>query len=208
MARGYRDSAIWLIGLVLVGWAASPKRKRSPASTWKPWTDDEAGAFLDAMLPTGVPINALLMVYTAESGLNPHATSGIAWGLCQAIESTLRGVGWGKPASEFGKLDVTAQAPWIARIVQSQIRMIGFVPKNALDLYVANFSPLAARNNADVIYRAPSANYEKNRNLDRKGKGYIDRADLAAALERAKLSEAYGTTERQIARMTSKASEA
>lgn len=194
-----------LVGLVLLGVANRGAKRGARPSTWKRWTDYEATSFVDAMLPTGVPIQALLNVYAAESGLDPHASSGIAWGLCQAIESTLKSVGWfkdHKKAAEFGALSVDRQAPWIALILASQIRAIGFTPKSALDLYVANFSPLAARSRADVLYRAPSKAYEANRGLDRAKKGYIDRADLTNALERARASVPYLETMAQVERLT------
>lgn len=203
MARKSEGFAL-LVGLVLVGIAFRGAKRGARASSFRPWSDHDALAFVDAMTGTGVPLEALLAVYAAESGLDPHASSGIAWGICQAIESTLKGVGWfakHKRASEFGKLTVAEQAPWVARVVAAQIRMIGYTPTNALDLYVANFSPLAARNRSDVIYRAGSLAYDKNRALDVDKKGHIDRSDLNRALERAVKSEPYLVTIAQIRRL-------
>lgn len=190
--------------VVLVGVAyRSRKGRGARPSQFVRWSDHDMGTFIEQVAPLGVPMDAVLQVYAAESGLDPKASSGPAWGLCQAIESTLKGAGWQRRPSEFGKLSVAQQAPWIARILASQIRMIGFVPTNALDLYVANFSPLAARNHSDKIYSAPSVNYQKNSGLDRAKKGYIDRADMAAALKRAEALPAYQTALEQLQRLTS-----
>jgi hypothetical protein len=205
MARRSSNGLAIVVGLVLVGIAMRGAKRGAKPSAFKTWSDNDAQKFLDELTPLGIPIDAILQVYAAESSLDPKASSGIAWGLCQAIESTLKGVGWftsHKKASEFGQLTVAQQAPWLAKVVASQIRMIGFVPKNAVDFYTANFSPLAARNKSDVIYRAPSMAYEKNRGLDRAKKGYIDRADLAAALARARVGRPYLETSQQLRRLS------
>jgi len=148
-------------------------------------------AFATQISPSGVPIDAALLVYTAESGLNPRASSGIAWGIAQMTARTLKGLGWTAPGKDFGTLSVAEQSPWIAKLVASQVRMIGFVPKNALDLYVANFKPAAAANREDVLWRKGQDAYAKNANLDREKKGYIDRHDLQVSLSRAESTETY-----------------
>lgn len=201
------DGVALLVGLVLVGIAFRGAKRGARPSQFRRWSDHDASAFVDALTGLGVPIEALLAVYAAESGLDPKATSGISWGLCQAIESTLRDVGWfakHKRAAEFGQLTVAEQAPWVARVVAYQIRMIGYTPKDALELYVANFSPMAARARADVIYRSGSAAYDKNRSLDVDRKGYIAKSDLARALERAVKSEPYLVTLPQVQRLIEK----
>lgn len=206
MARKSDNAVAIMVGLVLVGIAMRGAKRGAKPSAFKAWSDADARAFIEQLSPLGVPLDALLQVYAAESGLDPAASSGISWGLCQAIESTLKGVGWltDHRAKDFGQLSVAKQAPWIAKVLASQIRMIGYTPTNALDLYEANFSPLAARNHADIIYRAPSQNYQKNRQLDKTGaapKGYIDRADLALALEHARASRPYIETSAQLRRL-------
>ena len=201
MARKNSDMALVLVGLVLVGIAYRGSKRGAKPTAFRTWNTADVDAFVREIQPMGIPLEAVLAVYAAESGLDPRASSGIAWGLCQAIESTLKGAGWfasHKRASEFGQLTVAEQAPWLARIMASQIRMIGFTPDNALDFYVANFSPLAARNHADVLYRQGTSAYDKNRGLDRGKKGYIDRADLQAALDRARQTAAYRNTLAQV----------
>lgn len=193
------NTTLILVGLVLVGVAYRGAKGHSAKPTkFRPWTASDAEAFVDAVAPTGVPLDAALAVYAAESGLDPAASSGVAWGICQAIAGTLKAIGWTRPAKEFAALRVSEQAPWVGRLIAYQIRAIGFTPKSSLDLYVANFSPLAARNHSDVIYRAGTNAYDKNRNLDQGKKGFIDRADLAAALTRAVNSTAYQTTLAQV----------
>jgi hypothetical protein len=207
MSRRSSNGLAIVVGLVLVGIAMRGAKRGAKPSAFKPWSDNDAQTFLDELTPLGIPIDALLQVYAAESGLDPKASSGIAWGLCQAIEPTLKGAGWfasHKKASEFGQLTVAQQAPWLANIVASQIRMIGFVPKNATDFYAANFNPSAARAKADVMYSAPSTAYTKNRNLDQSAKGFINRADLAAALARARAGRPYLETSEQLRRLNAK----
>jgi hypothetical protein len=159
--------------------------------------------FAEQLGPLGVPLEAALAVYTAESGLDPKASSGIAWGIAQLTGRTLKGLGWLKPAKEFGQLSVKDQAPWIAKLVASQARMIGFIPKNALELYVANFKPAAAKAHEDVLYRQGSDGYAKNASLDRDRKGWIDRQDLQVSLNRAEATETYKRAIAQLAKVRS-----
>jgi hypothetical protein len=181
--------------LALSRWKSGGKRLPQPANA--NWSDAEMSAFVDAVGQTGVPVAAALAVYVAESGLDPHASSGAAWGLCQAQGAILRAVGWTRSPSDFADLSVAAQAPWIAKILRAQAGGIGFVPKTALELYVANFSPAAAASHAEIIYRKDArsagerANYASNKGLDKGGKGCIDRHDLAAVLARAEGSAIY-----------------
>src|SRR5512139_1630574 len=128
-----RQRDVILVGFVLVGLTLRSSRRGYRATSRVVWSDHDARTFVEQLEPLGVPLAALLKVYTAESGLDPRASSGIAWGLCQAIGSTLRSVGWSKPPREFGTLTVAQQAPWLAKILASQIRMIGFTPTNSLD---------------------------------------------------------------------------
>lgn len=191
-----KSTWLLLLGVVLVASRSKPRR-----STFKQWSRADAEAFRDAVEPLGVPVDSALQVYAAESGLNPAASSGIAWGLCQATARTLRAVGWfnsHKTAKEFGTLSVELQSPWISQILAMQLRTTGMRSVGPLDLYVLNFSPAAAKSGANVIYSAPSKEYDANKPLDAAGKGYIERADLQRALDRAKQSEAYKTTAEQL----------
>jgi len=161
------------------------------------WSDDEMRVFGKAVDSTGVPVPVVLEVYTAESGLDPHASSGVAWGLPQAIAGTLKDLGWWGTPESFGNLSVSEQAPWIAKLLKAQIKAIGYVPKNPLDLYVASLSPRAARQHADILYSRDSTfpedrqAYEANVGLDRAAKGHIDRADLSFVLGKVESSGLY-----------------
>lgn len=187
---------------ILVGlWSYSRKARARPSLQIMQWTDREMRAFIEHVEPIGVPLDASLAVYTAESGLDPKASSGIAWGLAQLTATTLKEIGWTRPAREFGTLDVVQQAPWIAKLQAAQVRAIGFVPKTALDLYVANFAPAAAKTHADVIYSAPSQAYLKNSALDLAHKGYISRDDLSAFVGRAKQTVTYQRAVQQAKRL-------
>jgi hypothetical protein len=177
--------------LFALGGLLTSTRRKGTAAAPVVWTEDEMRTFVRHVQPLGVPLEAALAVYTAESGLNPKASSGIAWGIAQIIGTTLRGIGWTRPAKDFGTLSITEQIPWVAKLLAAQIRGIGYVPKSALELYVANFSPAAAKERAEIIYRRGSQAYAKNEALDHDKKGYIDQADLAVSIRRAEASETY-----------------
>lgn len=201
--RAHGETVLLVLGLlVLVGVYSRPKRRGANGS--RPvieWSDHEMRTFIEQVEPIGVPLDAALLVYTAESGLDPKASSGIAWGIAQLTAPTLRDLGWNKPGRDFGKLGVAQQAPWIAKLLAYQARMIGFVPKTALDLYVANFKPAAFAKNEQILYRAPSDAYNKNANLDRAKKGYIERDDLKPGLESARFSQTYQRAIAQLERL-------
>lgn len=166
------------------------------------WSDADMLAFIANVGPLGIPLADSLLVYTAESGLDPAASSGIAFGICQLTQIAAKAIGWTRPLREFGTLSVTDQAPWVARLQAAQIRMIGYTPKTALELYVANFSPKAAKERSEVIYRQGSAEYAKNFRLDRDKKGYIAAADLNVSLERARNTTTYKNALTQLERLT------
>lgn len=177
--------------LVAVGIYTRDPKRGSRGSRIVPWRDDEMAAFVREVSPLGVSIPDALAVYTAESGLDPHASSGVAWGLCQATARTLRALGWAGSPADFARLDVARQAPWIASLIAMQIRAIGYVPATAAELYRANFSPMAAKARADVIYRSPSDAYAANRALDRHKRGYISQSDLEESIAIARNHPAY-----------------
>lgn len=212
-----RDSINWPL-LVLVGLVVFSVRKKLPLPTGKTgakrmprpgveWSDDDALAFTTAVRAAGVPVDVALHVYAAESGLDPQASSGISWGLAQFIGKTLKGLGWQRSAAEFGGLSVAEQAPWITKLLRDQVRMLGRVPSSALDLYVLNFWPAAARAGYDVILVRDSQvakereAYEANKGFDRQRKGYITRGDLQAALDRVVHLPALGRVQAQIRRL-------
>lgn len=213
-----RESSINWPLLVLVGLVVFGASKRLPLPTGKTgakrrprvdvqWSDEDAKAFVAAVKSTSVPVDYALQLYAAESGLDPQASSGIAWGLAQFIGSTLKSLGWQRSAAEFGGLSVAEQAPWIAKLLKAQVAMLGRVPSSALDLYVLNFWPKAARAGYDVILVRDSREarerqaYEKNKSLDRTGKGYITRGDLQTALDRVIHLPALGRVQAQIRRL-------
>jgi hypothetical protein len=159
-------------------------------------------AFIANVGPLGIPLPDSLLVYAAESGLDPTASSGIAFGICQLTQIAAKQIGWTRPLREFGTLSITEQAPWVARLQAEQIRMIGYTPKNALELYVANLSPKAAKERSEVIYRQGTPEYAKNFRLDRDKKGYIAAADLNVSLERARTTTTYKNALAQLERLT------
>lgn len=212
-----RDGINWPL-LVLVGLVVFSARKRLPLPAGKTgakrmprpnveWSDDDALAFTAAVKAAGVPVEAALQVYAAESGLDPQASSGIAWGLAQFVGKTLKGLGWQRSAAEFGGLSVAEQAPWIAKLLKQQVAILGRVPSSALDLYVLNFWPAAARAGYDVVLVRDSQvakerqAYAANKNLDRAGKGYITRGDLQTSLDRVVHLPALGRVQAQIRRL-------
>lgn len=202
MALGKGAWILLALVVLTVGVKTVPKRRGGNAS--KPvvkWTDSDMQAFMDEVRPLGIPLADSLLVYAAESGLDPTASSGIAWGLPQLTQIAAKQIGWTRPLREFGTLTVAEQAPWIAKLQASQIRMIGYTPKDALELYVANLSPKAAAARSEVIYRQGTASYAKNANLDRDHKGYIAAADLKVSLDRARSTTTYQDAVKQMERL-------
>lgn len=167
------------------------RRGANPPNPSFNWTERDMREFVREVESIGVPAETALLVYAAETNLDPHASSGIAWGLPQMLGNTLRSIGWQSKPSDFGTLSVFMQAPWIAKLLALQARIIGFVPKDPLDLYVANFKPSAAANREDVLYVKGSDAYAKNYRLDRKNKGFISRSDLADRLDLARNLSTY-----------------
>lgn len=164
-----------------------------------------------AVRSTGINPDTMLLVYTVESGLDPHATSGSAWGLNQAQGPLLRAAGWTEEPSAFGRLGVADQAPWLAKMLEIQIRQVGRQHiRNALDLYVMNISPSAARSEKEVIFArdnpAERDFYEANfRVFDPKRTGVITREQVKRVLDRANQSPRYLAAAAQLARLTAKA---
>lgn len=193
-----------LLGLFLL---AKGDGKVRPSAARGRWSDDDMRAFLAAVVPTGVPVDAVLHVYASESGLDPQASSGIAWGIAQFTEQTLRGLGWKGSGPSFGSLSVAEQAPYVGRLLKSQANYLGFVPRDAVDLYAVNFWPESARRRDDVILMRDSQvakernAYAKNRDLDRDKKGWISRGDLAVSLARTEKSPVLLAAQQQARRL-------
>jgi hypothetical protein len=159
-------------------------------------------AFIAELKPLGVPLADSLLVYTSESGLDPTASSGIAFGIPQLTQIAAKQIHWTRPLKEFGTLTVAQQIPWIAKLQAEQIRMIGYVPKNAKELYVVNFSPKAAKERSEVIYKKGTNYYAENYRLDRDKKGWISASDLAVSLDKARTSKTYLDAVAQMERLS------
>lgn len=189
MGQSTRNLWGWaaLLGLLLLSRGDS---KRRPTAAGARWSDEDMRAFVKAVEASGVPLDAALQVYAAESGLDPAASSGIAWGIPQFTAQTLRGLGYSGDGPSFGRLSVAEQAPWIGRLLKSQVAYLGYTPQDAVDLYAVNFWPLGARGHTEVIVVRDSVNarertaYQKNAGLDRAKKGTITRDDLRVSLAR------------------------
>lgn len=165
------------------------------------WSDSDMFAFMTAVRATGVAVNDALLVYTSESNLNPQAGNSVAIGIAQWTYQTLKGLGWTGTFKGFGGLTVGEQAPWVGRLIAAQVRYIGYVPKSALELYVANFSPVAAKARATKIYSAGTIEYNQNSGLDRDKKGWIAPSDLQVSLVRAAATKTYADAIAQAARI-------
>lgn len=157
---------------------------------------------------TGIDPETMLLIYTAESGLDPHASSGSAWGLNQAQGPLLRAAGWQGEPKAFGLLGVAEQAPWLAKMLEIQIRGVGPSNiKNALDLYVMNLSPVAAKDHREVIYSrdnpAERDFYEGNKGFDREKSGRITREQVKRVLDRVSQSAIYARAVGQLHRVAS-----
>lgn len=188
--------------MLAVGSKYVEQRRGARASAkYTKWSDSDMRLFIAELGPLGIPLADSLLVYAAESGLDPKASSGIAWGIAQITSQTLKGIGWPRTAREFGALPLSEQIPWVARLQASQIRAIGYTPKSALELYVANFSPKAARDRSTVIYRQGSEAYAKNWQLDRDRKGFIAPSDLDYRLQIARNGLPYRAAIEQMKRL-------
>jgi hypothetical protein len=198
-----------VIGLLLL-WSIhhepkQPTKGHTTRGPSEPWSDEDMLIFAGHVKAAGVPVETALLVYTEESNLDPHASSGSAWGLAQITTPTLKDIGWTESGAAFGKLGVADQAPWIQKLLEYQSKAIGFVPVSPLDLFAANLSPAAARARSDKIYDsavpAQAAAYNANRGLDRTKKGYIARSDLSAVLNDLASSVTYTKALAQLQRM-------
>lgn len=157
--------------------------------------------FIDEVESLGLRPEDVLHVYAAESGLDPAASSGSAFGIPQINRDTAKAIGWQGNVRDFAKLSVADQIPWITKLLAAQIRSIGYVPQTALELYIANFCSRAARDRDNILYRSGSQNYADNRPLDAANKGYISSDDLAASLRKVRDSAAYQTALEQVRRI-------
>ena len=186
MARRSSPSWGWALLLGLLLSRSSGKRRAKDVT----WSDDDMKAFVKAVDAAGVPLDAAFEVYASESGLDPAASSGNAWGIAQITGQTLRGLGYPSDGASFGGLSVAEQAPWIGRLLKSQVAYLGYKPRDAVDLYAVNFWPKAAKTREEVILVRDSKDareagaYRANAGLDRAKKGTITRDDLRVSLQK------------------------
>jgi hypothetical protein len=139
-------------------------------------------SFVRECEPTRVSLENYLLVLFSESGLDPAASSGVAWGLNQAQGPLLRAAGYTREPSTFTELGVSDQMPFVGRMLRQQIREVGHVPESAEELWRMNLSPAAERSQSDVIYSRGTRNYDANAALDANRDGVITLSDLAARL--------------------------
>jgi len=179
----------------------SPRRGTRPPRQSMRWVDRDMHLFMDEVESLGLRAEDVLKVYAAESGLDPAATSDSAFGIPQLTRDTAKAIGWQGNVRDFAKLSVGEQIPWITKLLAAQIRSIGYVPQDALELYIANFCPRAARDRDNILYRSDSEAYKANWRLDRANKGYISSDDLADSLRQVQNSAVYQTALEQVRRI-------
>lgn len=181
------DGLLILLALAVLaggssGGGSGGKRMPRPMA----WSDDEMRLYISLLSPLGVDLEKYLVMLAAESGLDPQASSGSAWGLNQAQGPLLRAAGWKLAPAAFAGLSVKEQLPLVARMLKIQLGGIGYTPQTGAEFWRMNLSPKAAKERANVIYsRADNpAAYAGNKGLDQGAKGFIDMNDLAVVFER------------------------
>jgi hypothetical protein len=202
--KGIKDIELGLLAIALATGKAVPSSPPWPSSPSSPssrpyehtspglpsgrgdWTPEEMAQFKRELAPLGVPLEELLLMLSAESGLDPHAQRGNAFGLNQAQPTLLGDAGWKGTGPGFASLNVSDQIPWLGRMLRVQFTWVGEKPQTAIDLFRMNLSPVAAKAHAEVIYDRSVVSqrpfYESNAQLDVTNDGRIDMADLASRL--------------------------
>lgn len=183
------DIAIAVVLLLALSGMGSPSAASSSPSGGRAraravtWSDAELEAYARELGPI-VSLEPYLSVLALESGLDPAASSGSAWGLNQAQGALLFAAGWPSSPAAFGNLDVQQQLPWIAKMLRRQINAIGYTPSTAAELLRMQLSPRAARDRSDVVFdaRSDATFYAANSWLDRNKTGRVTMADLAREL--------------------------
>lgn len=136
----------------------------------------------------GIPLEHLLLMFYAESGLDPQATSGAAWGINQAQGPLLKLAGFHGNPPDYCLLSVREQLPIVRKCVQVQINAIGHAPQTPGEVWRMNLSPSAAQKRSEVIYArdnpAQRRFYEANKALDTGNKGTITLSDLETRIGR------------------------
>lgn len=180
--------------LMLLASREVPRNTTAPVRA-APWDLSDVEAFVRELGGLGMPLEPLLLVMAAESGLNPRASSGVAWGLMQAQGPVLKSAGWTREPSSFTQLSVQQQLPWIRKMLTKQVAFSGYAPQTSVEIFRMNLSPVAGKNRNAIIYDSTVPGqrqaYAANRQLDLSGKGRIDVSDLANNLANVERTQHY-----------------
>ena len=132
----------------------------------------------------------LLLVLTAESGLNPQAIAKVdgkpyARGLNQITPVNANGMKLSTEEWEsISDMTPRENLPYVVKSLRSAVGSVRF--DDAGMLYQVNFAPATLKKgSADglVLYSMPSGGYMNNRVFDKTNKGYITVGDLRKQLE-------------------------
>lgn len=195
IAAGASSRKLDEANLILLLLASREVPRSSAPVRAAPWELSDMQAYVRELVGLGMPLEPLLLVMAAESGLNPRASSGVAWGLMQAQGPILKSVGWTKPPSSFALLSVQQQLPWIRKMLTKQIAFSTYAPQSSVEIFRMNLSPVAGKNRNAIIYDSTVPGqrqaYAANRQLDLSGKGRIDVSDLANTLANVERTQHY-----------------
>lgn len=153
--------------------------------------------FVEMSNRLGAKPEDLAKVINSESGFDSKATNVqggrvIAKGLNQLVKSTAKSLGLSDQDWEtYENFPPEEQLKYVEKFFNSVGKATGVSGKwnSATQLYVANFAPKYVRQAADpntVLYSKKDNfdAYDKNKGLDRDGKGYITAGDLARSANR------------------------
>lgn len=163
------------------------------------WTEADFAAAKRAAAELNVPLLDLFAVFSIETGgtFNPGIVNcwpdGVtccgAIGLNQILNSKAMGI---NEEQRRALMDMTPeeQMPYVVRSFQAAMRSKwapGHWPKiDDVTLYQINLAPATVPN--EVLYSAPSTNYNANKGLDVDGDGKITRSDLRIIVDKHKAS--------------------
>lgn len=154
------------------------------------WNDDDYRALVQAAAQVNARPMDLLLVLTAESGLNPQAIAKVdgkpyARGLNQITPVNANGMKLSTEEWEsISDMTPRENLPYVVKSLRSAVGSIQF--RDAGMLYQVNFAPATLKKgSADdlVLYAMPSGGYMNNRVFDKTNKGYITVGDLRKHLE-------------------------
>lgn len=154
------------------------------------WTDDDYRALVQAAAQLNARPMDLLLVLTAESGLNPQAIAKVdgkpyARGLNQITPVNANGMKLSTEEWEsISDMTPRENLPYVVRSLRSAVGTVKFTDTGML--YQVNFAPASLKKgSADglVLYSMPGSGYMNNRVFDKANKGYITVGDLRKQLE-------------------------